>query len=371
MRSALLILSGYNMRAVIALCRWAHGAGVPAYLVARHARDPIYDTAYRAQVIAERADPTLSVAALADWMTAVRGAAGVDQVVLVPSTEFLNRFLLAHRAALESCGGIVPLVDAAVYAQLSDKRAFSDLCMAHGIRVPQRAANVPDTVPFVAKPVHYGAASSGQIKPYLVRTAADRAAFLAREDVSRFYCEEYVEGESVYLLLHRARCGRVTATAQQNLMQQAAGGSIVLARYDDFHDQEAAQPYFRLLEAVGFHGLLMIEVRRDPATGAAVMIEANPRLWGPMQFTLDRHVDLFTPWLADVGVDVPTTTPTTPARPYYFWSGGLHTSAQPVAWHSFDSQSFVHDYPRIAACDLFARADTLRLHARELQEIAA
>jgi hypothetical protein len=370
-RSALLILSGYNMRAVIALCRWARAAGVPVCLVARHARDPIYDTAYRAHVIAERTGPALSVDQYARWIADARTAPGIDSVVLVPSTEFLNRFLLAHRAELESLGGIVPLVDAPLYAQLSDKRAFSDLCAAHGIPVPQRFAGVPDTAPFVAKPVTYGAASSGQIKPYLIRTAAERDAFLAREDVSRFYCEAFVGGDSVYLLLHRSQCGHITATAQQNLVQQGAGGSIVLARGHDFHQQDAAQPYYRLLEAVGFHGLLMIEVRLDAATGAAVMIEANPRLWGPMQFTLDQHVDLFSPWLADLGVDVAAPTPAVPTRPYYFWSGGLHGEAHPVAWHAFDSHTFVHDYPRIAASDLFARPDTLRLHARELEGILA
>src|SRR5581483_3523024 len=145
-----------------------------------------------------------------------------------------NRLLLRHRDAIEVAGGIVPLVDRALYEQLSDKHAFAALCAARGLAVPATYARIPDQFPFVAKPRTYGAAQSGQIKPYLIGDAQELERFLGREDPARFFLQEFVEGESIYLLVHVSREGEIMACAQENLIQQPHGGSIVLARRHDF-----------------------------------------------------------------------------------------------------------------------------------------
>ena len=150
-------------------------------------------------------------------------------------------------------------------------------------------------------------------------------------------------------------------------MQQAGGGSVILARAHDFHLEPEAQPYLDMLIAAGFHGLVMVEVRRCRRTGRAVMIEANPRMWGPPQFMLDQQADPFTPLLADHGVEV-SPPKLGPAYPYYFWSGGLSRTLPPCCFHNFSADRFVADYSRIAGSDLFARDDTRRLHQHELSE---
>lgn len=367
MRTGLMALSGYNDRAVVALCRWAAAAGVPLHLVARDEADRIHLTAHAASVFVQRESPQLDVAGVAAWLHALRGRHGYDRVVIAPSTEFFNRFLLRHRAAIEAAGGVVPLVDEALYAQVSDKEAFATMCAAHGIAVPAVFDGLPEGLPFVAKPRHYGAATSGQVKPYLVFTPEDRAAFLQREDPSRFFFQEFVEGESLYLLAHVARDGKVAACAQQNLIQQPFGGSIVLARAHGFHHEPAARAYLDMLRGAGFHGLVMIEVRRCARSGRTVMIEANPRLWGPLQFVLDQGVDLLTPYFADHGLDVQSPAPSATRHDFYFWSGGLAHPAAPCTFHGYSADDFVADHAPIARADLLARDDTRRLHAHELQ----
>ena len=366
MRAGLLVLTGYNVRAVIALCRWSTAAGVPLHAVARNAQDTIHLTDYAARVFAERASEALDAAEAVAWVASLRRQHGYDRVVIAPSTEYFNRFLLRNRDALEAAGGIVPLVDAPLYARVSDKQAFAELCTAHGLVVPAELHGVPDELPFVAKPKHYGAATSGQIKPYLVHTPADRAHFLGREEPANFFFQELVEGRSLYLLAHVARDGTVTACAQENLMQQSRGRSMILARPHDFHLEPEANRYIAMLREIGFHGLIMIEVRRCTRTGRAVMIEANPRMWGPLQFTLDQGVDLFAPLLADHGVTIPNAMRTGDRRPYYFWSGGLSRDSQPFTFHNYSSRQFLDEYPGIGRSDLFARDDSRRLHAHEL-----
>jgi hypothetical protein len=368
MRTGVMALSGHNIRAVVALCRWAARAGVPVHLAARDAGDPIHLTEHAPRVFVQRRSAALSVGEVTAWIGQLCRQHGYEQVLIAPSTEFFNRFLLRHRPAVEAAGGIIPLVGEALYQQVSDKQAFAAMCAAHAIPVPAVFDGVPDHLPFVAKPRHYLAASSGQVKPYLIFTPAEREQFLRREAVSEFFFQEFVEGESLYLLAHIARSGKVTASAQENLMQQACGGSIILARAHGFHLEPEARPYLDMLVGAGFHGLVMVEVRRCRRTGRAVMIEANPRMWGPLQFMLDQHADPFTPLFADHGIPVAAPAAPEPARPYYFWSGGLSHGLPPCAFHNFSPDRFVADYPRIAAADLFARADTQRLHQHELAQ---
>ena len=123
-----------------------------------------------------------------------------------------------------------------------------------------------------------------------------------------------------------------------------------------------------MLIRAGFHGLVMVEVRRCRRTGRAVMIEANPRMWGPLQFMLDQQADPLTPLFADHGIEAAVPAVRGVASPYYFWSGGLSRTLPPCAFHNFSPDRFVADYARIAAADLFARDDTRRLHQHELAD---
>lgn len=368
MSRGILLLSGHNIRAVVALCRWAAEAGVPVHAVARDARDPIYLTRHAERVFVERRSAALDAAEMVGWLRQLRLQFGHEEIVIAPSTEFFNRFLLGQRAVIEAAGGIVPLVDEALYERISDKQSFSEMCVASGIPVPAVFDEVPTHLPFVAKPRRYLAASNAQIKPQLIFTAAERSAFLRHESTADYFFQEFVEGESLYLLAHIARDGRVTASAQENLMQQAGGGSIILARAHGFHLEPEAQPYLRMLIEAGFHGLVMIEVRRCRRTGRAVMIEANPRMWGPQQFMLDQHSDPFAPLFADHGIEGAARPVQKDTVPYYFWSGGLSGRLPPCTFHNFSADRFVADHARIAASDLFRRDDTWRLYQHELAD---
>jgi len=366
MRSGVMCLSGHNHRAVIALARWAAVTGVPLHLVGGGKADPVALTDHAGLAFVQRESPTLDVRETCAWIGALRQLHRYDRVVIAPSTEFFNRFLLRHRREIEAAGGIVPLVDEALYARLSDKQAFAELCAAHGIAVPAVFDRLPEQAPFVAKPRRYLGAAGRQLKPCLVFTADDRDAFVCDESSDDYFFQELVEGESLYLLAHLARDGRATLSAQQNLMQQRGGGSIVLARAHDFHLEPDAQPYLQLLREVGFHGLVMIEVRRCARSGRAVMIEANPRLWGPQQFMLDRGVDPFAPLFADHCVEVPRQWRSSEMGHFYFWSGGLAPQHGACTFHGYSAEGFVADYAAIAAADLFARDDSRRLHHHEL-----
>jgi predicted ATP-grasp superfamily ATP-dependent carboligase len=359
-----LILSGYNIRAVVAFCRWAGAHGIACHLVARDAGDPIFLTAYRERVLLTRTSAALTVADIAAWIAELRGHHGYRDVLLLPSTEFLNRFMLAQRAALEAAGAIVPLCDAALYQRLSDKYSFGQLCADAGIPVPAEHAALPDTFPFVAKPRSYAAISARQLKPYLIHDAAGLARFRRHEDPADYYYQQFVTGRSLYLLAYCPRNGAPVLFSQENLIQQKDGGSIILARVDDFHHQPQAAAYVELLASTGFHGLVMIEVRQDPKSGQCYMIEANPRLWGPMQLVVDHAAGIFDAFLRDYGFEPADHAVQAPGG-LYFWCGGLADGADAV-YHGFSPAQFTDHDHSILRSSLVLRDDTMPLFRHEL-----
>jgi len=367
MSQGVLILSGYNIRAVVAFCRWATARGVPFHLVARDESDPIFLTDYAAQVLLTRASPQLTLAHLVHWSALLRAQHGYERVLLLPSTEFLNRFMLAHREELEQAGCVVPLVGQALYCRLSDKYSFGRLCSEAGIAVPVEYDSLPERFPFVAKPRSYAGIGTRQLKPHLVYGPVERDRFLLSEDRGDFYYQQYVDGRSLYLLAYVPINGQPVLFSQENLVQQPEGGSVILARADDFHLHADALPYLALLARVRFHGLIMIEVRRA-ADGTCYMIEANPRLWGPMQLVVDHQTGIFDAFLADYGFG--TAAPAAAEvsagagpRPCYYWSGGLR--AGPPSYHHFSAAALAAQQAAIAPDDIFHRHDSMPLYRHE------
>jgi predicted ATP-grasp superfamily ATP-dependent carboligase len=366
MRYGIFLLSGYNQRSVIACCRWAAQRKVPVHVAARGPADPIYLTSYADAVFLQRATQNLEIDDLCDWIQALKQQHGYEHVLIAPSTEYFNRFLLGGLDRIRSAGGIVPLAQRPIYETVSDKFAFGELCRAHGIDVPQELPTAPATFPYVAKPRTYASARLAQIKPYLIYSSEQHQRFMELESAEDFYFQEFVHGRSIYLLSHIAKSGIATSYAQENLIQQAHGGSVVLARAHDFHTSPLAGQYLDMLRSIGFHGLVMVEVRLCERTGRYFMIEANPRMWGPLQFVVDNQIDLIGALVSDHGFDVPAIHENPMHQPYYFWSGGLARNQQPFAYHNYSAQAFVDDYQQLVSADVFRRSDTLRLFDQEL-----
>lgn len=120
--TGLVLFSGFNVRAVVALCRFLSGRGGRAYLVARSSKDPTFLTECASWVVAVR------VQTVEEYCGKVRQRANLGDITILPSTEYLNRVLLSGKPVLEKSGIDIPLVGEATYRQLSDKGPFADIC---------------------------------------------------------------------------------------------------------------------------------------------------------------------------------------------------------------------------------------------------
>jgi predicted ATP-grasp superfamily ATP-dependent carboligase len=56
-------------------------------------------------------------------------------------------------------------------------------------------------------------------------------------------------------------------------------------------DERLVGPGLRLLDALGWNGVAMIECKREQATGRQVVMEVNGRFWGSLQLAIDAGVD--------------------------------------------------------------------------------
>jgi hypothetical protein len=334
-----LVLGGANDRAVLAFLRALTMCGERAHIVARTPADRVLRTRYRDDVEVIREDNSLSLSLLTSWFEHIR-AMGVDgKLVILPSSEYLNHFLLEHRTAIEALGAEVPLVDNRTYDLLTGKQSSTEFFASKGLRVPRQYSSLAEAqLPMVAKPIRNVGSKGLTLYPMLLRTNRELEAFRTRDDVSDFFLQEFVEGESLYLLFYLARDLKTSfAWSQRNLLQQPQGKSMLLAEADEMHQSPEAARILGILREVGFHGLGMIELifsNRGP-----VFIEKTPRPWGPIQFCLDQQQPLLQAFVGDCLHDDPhrfTGVAGRKRRSHYIWLGGLLetlASGERPDWH--------------------------------------
>ena len=366
----LVIISGYNQRAVIAFIRKLEEIGIGDYLIiASGEKDTIFLTRYAPKVYYTRKIASLSKPELYGVFGKIRNEHPGEDVVIVPSTEALNRFLVENRAEIEALGLIIPLVPRETYETISDKRSFWELCRRSGFNVPELIPLTDEfTRKYVAKPKQYVSSRGERLIPLIIDDREKHEAFLREYDPADFDIQEFVEGESCYLLYYLSRDGADYRYSQKNLLQQPGGKSIIAAESAELHREPIADDYIRLLRSIGFHGFIMIEVRKNGNDFR--MIEANPRLWGPTQLYVDAGAPFIEAFLHDCGILDEVRPSAEPHKTYYYWSGGLSRKKlendTESVWLVRNKNEMFDRMDDFNAADLFDRPDTTGLFQAEL-----
>jgi hypothetical protein len=370
---AFLVFSGGNDRAVLGFLRALRLCGERAWVVARTHDDRILRTRFRSDVQWIRTDHALNLDIFAECVRRVREKAGPRTLVVLPSTEYFNTFLLEHRAQIERMDCEIPLVAASVYDRLTGKRSATDFFAANGFSVPREWKGTEATqLPAVAKPLRNVSAGGQSLYPCLLESPAQWEAFRKRADASEYFFQEYVGGESLYLLMYLPRDGGPALTwSQRNLLQQPDGKSMLLAEPADFHHSPSAARFVEVLRKAGFHGLGMIEVIR--VAEREVFIEMNPRIWGPVQFCLDQHQPLLQAFIGEALHGDSSRfirRESKSSRNKYFWLGGfadtLATGKQPQ-WHAKKRSAMAVMLTCIGS-DVYLRKDSWRCFFHDLKQ---
>ncbi len=365
---SVLIYSGNNQRAVVAFCRYAKKASLNFYIIANGEDDTIYNTEHSKNIILTREKNKLSIESVIENCQLVKRISKYDKLIILPSTEFLNRFLLDNREQLLSLNIEIGLCEKNIYETISDKYSFGKLCEKHGINIPKEINAQPTTFPFIVKPKQFRKNNQTlNEKPAIILNQKQLEDYFLSKEKQDYYYQEYIGGNSYYLLYYVFKDGRYSCFSQENLIQQHNGGSIILCNSSDFHKNEYAHSLANLFIENKFFGLVMVEIKAF--SNSYYMIEANPRLWGPSQLILDSNMNLFDCFaLENDLISESTSKEEYKENQFYFWSGGLidnqNNKKQPIIYN-FEKENFLNYYHEIINNEVYNKTDTRDIFLKE------
>jgi len=225
--------------------------------------------------------------------------------VLLAMTDASIEAVLEHRSAFPP-GVVLPFPDLAIYRAASDKAHLLALARDCGFGVPETRivatpgdcdARVPeDFFPAVVKP-HRSVVTAAGVRRKLMVTpvssavecrralaALPRAAFpvLLQRRVAGV-------GEGFFALRWGGRT--VAMFAHRRLREKPPTGGVSVYRESIPLDERLVGPGLRLLDALDWQGVAMIECKREDETGRQVVMEINGRFWGSLQLAIDAGVD--------------------------------------------------------------------------------
>jgi len=226
--------------------------------------------------------------------------------VIVPVTDVTTHAVARNQAALGRHSAVAaPPLEA--FDAVTDKWSLLQRAARCGIPIPRThfvdgAGSLKPLLarleyPAVVKPVRSRIRTDRRWVPTSVQYAHSEA------DLLRLYTEtDYLRshpsliqerisgpGVGVFVLCDRGRV-RVAFAHRRLREKPPSGGASVLCESLAV-DRGLLDQAIRLLEPLGWHGVAMLEYKRNRRTGGAVLMEVNGRFWGSLQLAVDAGVD--------------------------------------------------------------------------------
>jgi predicted ATP-grasp superfamily ATP-dependent carboligase/protein-tyrosine-phosphatase len=251
--------------------------------------------------------------------------------LLIPCSDTALRVVVEHEAQLRSlCAVAAP--SARAVRMVLDKESTMTTAAACGVPVPQ-SYDIPNIdaidrvglrYPLVAKPRDKSKSGGNLFKArYYHEPEALRAEFLAKPTFGMNHLiQRYHPGHGVGIGAFLWQ-GNVLAVAQhRRLSEYPSSGGVAVTAVSEAVDPVLLGHATRLLRALEWDGVAMVEFKRDPATGDAVLMEVNGRFWGSIALAIASGID-FPRHLWEVSTGRPCSAPASSSAGVRFrWSAG-------------------------------------------------
>lgn len=235
------------------------------------------------------------------FMTVLRSAIMTHRpAVYLPADE--DVFVVAeHIAMLEGLGVRTAIAPYETLRRLDNKH--ESLLLASSLGIPVPATIQPGSV---AEVVAFAREHPGPIMLKVVRSSGARGVFAlepgsVEADLARamqesgkgfgdFIVQEYVTatGYGVSMIFDHGVL-KASFTHRRLRERSLAGGPSTLRESVRQPDIEAHAE--KLLQAVAYHGVAMVEFKHDEVTGRSWFIEVNPRWWGSLALAIRSGID--------------------------------------------------------------------------------
>jgi predicted ATP-grasp superfamily ATP-dependent carboligase len=201
----------------------------------------------------------------------------------------------------------LPVPPFAAFDFISDKGRLVEWAAECGVRTPRtehvdgvrglRAMIDRVTYPAVVKPVR-----SRYLTAQGWRRTGVHYAYSRDELVSLYQTVDYLAsqptliqerisgpGVGMFVLFDRGR--PIAEFAHRRLREKPPSGGVSVLRESVAVDPVLRRWAERLLAPLAWHGVAMLEFKRDAVTGEAYLIEVNGRFWGSLQLAVDSGLD--------------------------------------------------------------------------------
>ena len=245
--------------------------------------------------------------------------------VVLPVTDITTLTIGADRQRLDTqC--ILPFPDVETVKMVADKAAMMALASRLGVDIPRSvtisAADDGDVnrlglaFPLVIKPFKSRVATeSGWIYTEVsyVHDADELRAALTRLDPRAFpvLLQEKIVGPGMGVCICAKQGKTMAAFAHKRLREKPPSGGVSVLRESEALDPLAFEFAARMLGALRWDGVAMVEFKRDTRDGRPKLMEINGRFWGSLQLAIDAGVDF-----PRILIDSLTATPAQPLIDY-------------------------------------------------------
>ncbi|HXH82418.1 MAG TPA: ATP-grasp domain-containing protein [Candidatus Tectomicrobia bacterium] len=226
--------------------------------------------------------------------------------ILLPTTERTLQLISEHRDALPGSVAL-PIASHDAIETALDKRRTIALAERLGVPVPAtwspdtaaEAASLAPTLPYpvIVKPRQTNVrGGDGRLRTAAFRIAESPAALaLAWETVDAVaprplvQCVVPGQGAGIFALCDRGR--PLVWFAHRRLREEDPRGGRAVAAESVAPDARMVEAAEALIRALDWHGVVMVEFRRDADRDAFWLLEINGRFWGSLALALAAGVD--------------------------------------------------------------------------------
>jgi predicted ATP-grasp superfamily ATP-dependent carboligase len=226
--------------------------------------------------------------------------------VVIPTDDVALSLISEARSRFEGLT-VLPFPGAEIVHMAHDKGALMALAAERGIPSPrtvvvrepadrERALQVvglPAVVKARVSRVPVGGQWRSGAATHYVHTPAelDAACRLVGETVPFPVVQEYVpgEGRGIFVLMNRGRLR--AAFAHRRIREKPPSGGVSVLSESVPLNPRLLEHAERILEALKWHGVAMVEFKHDDRDGTDKLIEINGRFWGSLQLAVDAGVD--------------------------------------------------------------------------------
>ena len=200
-------------------------------------------------------------------------------------------------------GVILPVAEAGQLALANNKQRMSDFAERAGLPVPPRLrwqsfADLQARLQTVEGPLVVKLRRGNSAKGVFYPASAEDTLRLCRD-----LCEKYELAQDRYPIVQERIQGdgwgvsclywegqRLASFTHRRLREKTASGGTSTLRVSQ-HQPQLEELAHRLLDAMNWHGLAMVEFKYDAARRQPWFIEVNPRLWGSIHLAVASGVD--------------------------------------------------------------------------------